>query len=206
MGKKRMAALACLWALCLAPAAAQAQKFNDFRNEREQLGFPANPTPAPSIPQIKTPEIQSSLPETPQQTTLSNAWGQPKTVAPSPSVPDVSESPGLPLIGPSATSLKSPSDIKKPKISVPNYESKYQAMLNAKAAAVVDRKKQMKLMDRLLEEIANYGIWIVLGLVAFIMVYTLWKEKEIDEKIAAEQENIKQVGAPEKKDIWKEGF
>jgi len=102
--------------------------------------------------------------------------------------------------------MKNLIDIKPPDITVPNYEARYKAMLNAKAKAVSERKKHLKLIDRILEEVANYGIWIMLGLIAFVLIYTIYKEKETDQKIAEQQEQFEQKQAGEKKDLWKDEF
>lgn len=105
----------------------------------------------------------------------------------------------------SSVTLKGPADIKTPKIKVPTYEKQLKAMLESKEKAET-KKRRKKLMDEILDEVANYGIWIILGLIAFILVYTLYKDKEIEGKIAHEHEEMKQVGMPEKKDIWKDEF
>ncbi|QAT17512.1 hypothetical protein BU251_07175 [Candidatus Velamenicoccus archaeovorus] len=102
--------------------------------------------------------------------------------------------------------MKNLVDIKPPDITVPNYEARYKAMLNAKAKAISERKKHLKLIDRILEEVANYGIWLMLGLIAFVLIYTIYKEKETEQKIVAGQERLEQKEQGEKKDIWQDEF
>lgn len=200
---------------CLA-SGVRADKLNDL----DQLSAP--PAPAPSIPQIKTPTIKSSgipadaytdITDTPTQPAAKPwGWQQPKqpayraaTISSETAIAESKPSlPDIPTTGLGA--MKGPADIKKPKISVPSYQNKYDQTMKARMMAQAEMKKQMKLFDRIMNEIGNYGIWIIVGLVLFIIIYTIWKEKETDSKMAQEEENIKQLGTAEKKDIWSDGF
>ncbi len=161
---------------------------------------------------IKTPSTPSTIPA-PAPAAASNPWQSPKAPTGVDLTPAVVAPAALPAsdlgapVGPAAMpEMKTLSDIRPPDISVPNYEARYKAMLNAKAKAVAERKKHMKLIDRILEEIANYGIWIMLGLIVFVLVYTIYKEKETDQKIAEQQEQFEQKQVGEKKDIWQDEF
>ncbi len=161
---------------------------------------------------IKTPSAPSTIPA-PAPAAASNPWQSPKAPAGGDLMPAVIAPAALPTsdlsvpVGPAAMpEMKNLIDIKPPDITVPNYEARYKAMLNAKAKAVSERKKHLKLIDRILEEVANYGIWIMLGLIAFVLIYTIYKEKETDQKIAEQQEQFEQKQAGEKKDLWKDEF
>lgn len=165
-----------------------------------------------SQPQLKTPST-TPIPVPTITASPSNPWQAPKTpacvdltstvIAPATITTSDISAPAGPTVMPQ---MKSLIDIKKTDITVPSYESRYQAMIKAKLKAKAERKKQIKLIDRIIDEVANYGIWFMLGLVAFVMIYTIYKEKETDKKIAAEQEQLKQQQQSQKKDIWTEGF
>lgn len=161
---------------------------------------------------IKTPSTTAPIPA-PAPAAASNPWQTPKAPTGADLTPAVIAPAALPTsdlgapVGPAAMpEMKSIVDIKPPDITVPNYEARYKAMLNAKVKAVAERKKHMKLIDRILEEVANYGIWIMLGLVIFVLAYTIYKEKETEHKIAAGQEQLEQKQMGEKKDIWQDEF
>ncbi|MDD5137906.1 MAG: hypothetical protein WC409_00930 [Candidatus Omnitrophota bacterium] len=155
---------------------------------------------------IKAPAATTTPIPAPAPAAASNPWQTPKTPAViAPAALPTSDL-GAP-VGPAAMpEMKNLVDIKPPDITVPNYEARYKAMLNAKVKAVAERKKHMKLVDRILEEVANYGIWIMLGLIAFVLIYTIYKEKETEHKIAAGQEQLEQKQMGEKKDIWQDEF
>jgi len=163
---------------------------------------------------IKTPSAATSVPvPAPAPAASSNPWQTPKMPASTDLTPAVAVPAALPTsdlsapVGPAAMpEMKNLIDIKPPDITVPNYEARYKAMLNAKAKAISERKKHLKLIDRILEEVANYGIWLMLGLIAFVLIYTIYKEKETEQKIAAGQEQLEQKEQGEKKDIWQDEF
>lgn len=180
-------------------------EINDFDFKRsltksQDIKTITAPSPVQTRSQIKiiednpsgiTTQKHSDIPQLPEQDT--SITTQVKTPV-MPSMPQMS-----------SVTLKGPADIKTPKIKVPTYEKQLKAMLESKEKAET-KKRRKKLMDEILDEVANYGIWIILGLIAFILVYTLYKDKEIEGKIAHEHEEMKQVGMPEKKDIWKDEF
>lgn len=162
---------------------------------------------------IKAPAAATTPIPAPAPAQASNPWQAPKSPTGADLTPAVIAPAALPTsdlgapVGPAAMpEMKNLVDIKPPDITVPNYEARYKAMISAKVKAVAERKKHLKLVDRILEEVANYGIWIMLGLIAFVLIYTIYKEKETEQKIAAGQEQLEQKQMGEKKDIWQDEF
>jgi hypothetical protein len=188
---------------------AQAEKFGslstdtmiqqDNRNE-----FPSSQSSLPSTASVPGPS-KTITAKTPWQTPQLPAGTEMTAPADVPAAVSTADM-NLPAPATSMPQMKNFADIRPPDITVPDYEAKFRASIEAKTKAVAERKKQMKLIDRILEEVANYGIWLILGLVAFILAYSIYKEKETDEKISAEQELQEQKIQGEKKDIWKDEF
>jgi len=132
-----------------------------------------------------------------------------------PSIPDLATTPAsLPAPIPpidKTTALKGPLDVKPVNIKVPDYEQQLQQMLQAQQPKV---KKKKPLFNAILDEITNYGVFIILGLVAFILVYIVRKEK-FDIKTqstdgsdgSGDTSDTGEGEIPkEKRDIWDEKF
>ena len=101
--------------------------------------------------------------------------------------------------------MKNIADIKKPKITVPDYEKKYRELFEAEQIKKGIKKKS--LIDSILDEFVRYGILITLGLVVFIVIYTVKKDKDITPQAPPpETPKEDEQKIEEKKDIWKENF
>jgi len=101
--------------------------------------------------------------------------------------------------------MKGIADIKKPNITVPDFEKKYKEMFEEEQ--IKKQKKKKSLIDSILDEFVRYGILITLGLVIFIVIYTIKKDKDITPQAPppeAPKEEKRKI--EEKKDIWKEDF
>ena len=101
--------------------------------------------------------------------------------------------------------MKNIADIKKLNITVPDSEKKYRELFEAEQ--IEKSKKRKSLIDSILDEFVRYGILITLGLVVFIVIYTIKKDKDITPQ-APQSETPKEdeQKIEEKKDIWKESF
>ncbi|MFH1691021.1 MAG: hypothetical protein ABIC68_00410 [Candidatus Omnitrophota bacterium] len=103
----------------------------------------------------------------------------------------------LPAQTPQASQISMLQKFTKPKITVPDYEEKYQKIIRAMQEKAARKKR--KLSETLLEEIDKYGIFINIALIILIMVYVVYKErlKESSSDIPPDDED---------KSIWREQF
>lgn len=100
-----------------------------------------------------------------------------------------------------APALPSPSsalDLKKTKITVPDFEKRFRDLMQAEQIAKTQKKKN--LFESILDEVSRYGYLMVLGLVVFIVIVTLRKEKTSPPPIGTASKE--EAG----KNIWHEDF
>lgn len=88
--------------------------------------------------------------------------------------------------------------MKKPKITVPDFEKKFREMMEAEQIAKTKKKKG--LFESILDEVSRYGYLMVLGLVVVIMIVTLRKEKTPPAPIGSTSKEEAE------KNIWREDF
>jgi hypothetical protein len=172
--------------------------------QQKASSLSAAPPAAPALPQA--PALQTPDPQpVPQGMTTSTV---PPAAAPSglPSantLPTQNEplSPVSSLDTPTATSNIDPNaNPFKAKMRVPDYEARY------RAAMLAEKKKQEEkksLMNAIFEEVTNYGLYFLLGLVLFLVLYALRKEPSK----AGPPKTILSSGpkpGEESKDIWKD--
>lgn len=138
-----------------------------------------------------------------------NTAKAPAPIVPAPAAPVPLASPQDPAAttampaAPEIPAFKSPYDIRKPKITVPDYEAKYKSLLSRQATAKLSKKKKT-LWQTIQEEAGKYGLLLVLGLVLSIILFTLYKDREAI--LRAEAFEKHQHPEEEKKNIWKEEF
>lgn len=177
---------------------------SDFSSQDTQQNLKNNPIPIPTTPKTiptstqtvpsgPSPVITQQLPAIPPLVTT-------KTNLPTP-IPSIDKT----------VILKGPIDLKPVNIKVPNYDQQLQQMMQGEQPKV---KKKKPLLNAILEEITNYGVFIILGLIAFILIYVVRKEK-LEEKAkptdeGAEPGEMSRSGEDEgpriKRDIWDEKF
>ncbi|HAJ57292.1 MAG TPA: hypothetical protein DCL35_05930 [Candidatus Omnitrophica bacterium] len=191
---RKTALLLCLLFLYSGGLSAYADKFGgtfstDYMTQDTKQNSKSITMQATSIP--KTPVVQevttTTIPAAPLETTVTS----PAVFIPQ--SPQVGAAMPIPL--------PTTSDIKQIKITVPDYEKKLQAMMQAKEAQALKKKKS--LIDSILEEITRYGMVIVLLLVILVIFYALRKDKTT----APPQEPAKpEAIEPAKKTIWDDEF
>jgi|GEM_PF-2295721 len=195
-----------LFILSLAPEGraqdASREMMESHRIERRVTGASAIPSTT-AIPEA--PTLQTQTPSAVQQnavttqTTVAAPTPLPATPAlAGPELPQNLPQPSVPSLGtPTATSnIDQNLDPFRPKIRVPRYEAAYLASLRHEAE---ERKKRKSLMNAILDEIATYGLYLLLGLVVFLLIYALRKETI---KAGPPKAEVSSLEAQEKKDIW----
>jgi hypothetical protein len=202
--KKDILAYCCFCFLLLASPIASGEKFSSSFDNQQNLknNIPLTQSTPPSLP--TTPQSSSSLPQAPTapSATYQDASLTDQTVIPAtPSVPASVQNPQaiIPAFGGRASAPSVPV-LKPPKITLPTtYEKQFQIMLAAQAQARAQKKKTF--YEAIYDEIMRYGLFIVLGFVALLVVYALRKDKEAEKFQPSET-------SPEekKKDIWHEEF
>ncbi len=202
-----------LFALALA-ADGQAQDpsremMQSHRIERRMTGAATMTSAAiPAVPALKTtdsqaiPEGDATAQTTPSVTTLTPTL----PATPSFSVPGLPQdipATSVPSLGtPTATSNIDPNrDPFKPKMHVPSYEAAYKASLQR---AAEEKRKRKSLMNAISDELTNYGLYILLGIVALLVLYALRKDPV---RPAAAKTSPPSPGKKEEeKDIWKDNI
>ena len=101
-----------------------------------------------------------------------------------------------------ATNLKSPSDLKKLRIKVPNFEDRYKKLMEASIAKKLKRKKT--LLEKISDEATEYGFFIIFGLVIITVIITLKMDKTKQKELLTV--NAKPDEAEKKQDIWNDEF
>lgn len=144
---------------------------------------------------LKKPLVTQTVPSTPsiqQQTTI-----------PSAAIP----APGAGIPAPTATQVpsaftampKTPSmlDMRKTDISVPNFEEQFRNLLKKQEEKIL--KKHKTFIESIINEVKNYGMYIVLALVILIVLYAIHKDKH-------EPAPSEKLAEPEKKSLWDDEF
>jgi hypothetical protein len=151
------------------------------------------PVQTPAVP--KTPAIQqttASMPAVLETQPIENPVFNPATSIPkTPSISGASQ----------VISLPSATDLRKVEITVPEYEKKFQEMMQAKEEQA--HKKKRTLFESIFEELMRYGMLITLLLVLVVIFYALRKEKAPPAPPASTKPQDIQ---PRKKTIWDDDF
>jgi len=153
---------------------------------------PALETPAPPVT-AKQDTPTAEMTELPPASALSSPVPEISQNFPTPSVPSLETQPLSSNIDSSLNPFK-----KKP--SVPRYEAAYRAALQREAEA---KRKKKSLLNAISEEITDYGLYFLLGIVLFLLIYALRKEPT---KLSAPKPEPAAPGQPEKKDIWEDNL
>lgn len=95
----------------------------------------------------------------------------------------------------------SPSDFKKPRISQPQFEEDYRRWMLQEQNKRAQRKR---LGESIMDEIKRYGLLILLGFVAILVLFAL--KKESAPLPPASGTGGADNAAPDNKDIWKDEF
>lgn len=98
---------------------------------------------------------------------------------------------------PAVSSAPSILNMQKPKISVPNFEEQFRKLVRAQEEKILKKKKT--LIESITNEIANYGMLIVLALVILIVLYAIHKDKQAGHGPAEKAEEGK-------KTLWDDEF
>jgi len=184
--------------------AAYGEKFStssttDFLKQRASLDLNSQ-TRGPQVPILPSMPVADATPVAQINTAppvnlptnpAINAPNLPETSLPSAPTPPPMTSLSKPEIPTFQSNIPS---LEQTKISVPNFEKKWQEML-AKQAQQLAEKKKKTLWGSIVDEFMHYGIFLVLGLILLIVAYTVTKE----------QKEEKPEGEPQK-DIWHEDF
>ncbi len=172
------------------------------RIERKMTGISGMPSATQAIP--ATPALETTAPSTIQQAgATTQTTPVPTTTLPTMPSLEMTQKmpapPASPLDMPTATSNIDPNqDPFKPTMRVSSYEAAYMAALRHEAE---EKKKKKSLMDAIFDDITSYGLYILLGIVAFLVIYALRKEPT---RPAPPKLEISPPGTEEKKDIWKD--
>jgi len=153
-------------------------------------GIPASSTIETSVPQAIKPNTLTTTTTTLPSTSVLPSAATEQPMAPEFSIPSFE--------APSASSNINPNlDPFKPKMRTSSYEAQYMASLRREAE---EAKKKKTLMNSISEEITNYGLWFLLAIVIFLIIFALKKEP----KRAGPQKLTTGSGEEEpKQDIWK---
>ncbi len=179
------------------------EMMQSHRIERRVTGVSSMPSTTKSIPTTPALKTTGSQPIEQGISTTQATTTMTLPATPSLSVPEMPQSlppPSMPSFDtPTATSNIDPNqDPFKPKMSIPSYEAAYMASLRREAE---EKRKKKSLMDAIFDEITTYGLYFLLGIVIFLVIYALRKEP----KKAAPQKLTTSPGDPEpKKDIWRD--
>lgn len=84
------------------------------------------------------------------------------------------------------------------------YEQQYMDSLAAQAMQAAKKKK--KLIESIISELSTYGLYIVLGLVAFVVIYTVRKEHRKPSAPTTPSPETPLSLDENKKDIWSDEF
>ncbi len=172
------------------------------RIERKMTRISGMPSATPSIPEA--PAFETTAPQTIQQAgAAAQATPAPTTTLPTVSSLEMTQKmpalPASPLGTPTATSNIDPNQNPfKPRMRIPSYERAYLAALRHEAE---ERRKKKSLINAVFDEITSYGLYILLGIVAFLVIYALRKEPV---KPGPPRPGIFPPEAEDKKDIWKD--
>lgn len=178
---------------------------SDFLSQDNQQNLKNNPVSIPTTPKTILTSTQTK-PSGPNPVMTQQLPSIPPLLTTKTNLPTL-----LPSIGKTAIP-KSPMDLKPLDIKVPNYDQQLQQLIQSEQPPKVKKKKP--LLDAILEEITNYGVFIILGLVAFILVYVVRREKvgekakpadEADEPGETSESSEGEVPKI-KRDIWDEKF
>lgn len=177
---------------------------SDFLSQDTRPNLKNNPISTPATPKI-IPVPTQTKPSEPSPVMTQ----QPPSIPPLATTQTVLPS-TIPLIGKTGT-LKSPLDVKPVNIRTPNYDQQLQQMMQAEQPIV---KKKKPLFAAILEEITNYGVFIILGLVAFILIYIVRKDMAQEKTKSADEADEPEETSPSgenetpgtKRDIWDEKF
>jgi hypothetical protein len=152
-------------------------KFQDAFKESNQ---PIVKTQLPATPSAKPTTIQPifSTPALPQSTMSSKKTSNLINIKPLPKA--------LPLYTPN------------------KYEQQYLDSLAAQALEAAKKKK--KLIEAIISELSAYGLYIVLGLVAFVVIYTIRKDHKKPSTPTTPFTSIPSALDENKKDIWSDEF
>ncbi|HQP91582.1 MAG TPA: hypothetical protein PLU24_02800 [Candidatus Omnitrophota bacterium] len=177
-----------LLSVLLFPGALLAEKFSsisDYTIKDTTIKIPAGPstqkikTAVSSVSTIETSRIDNTPEEVPDIS--SNQM----KIAPLPKIRQ--------------TEVTSMFQSKNPKITVPTFEKQLNALLKEQE---IKLKKKMTLIESIMNEIKNYGLYIVLILVLLTILYAIHKDKP--------QESTHLAAKPEedltKKDLWHDEF
>ena len=197
--KRSLAGFVCILCVLSNPGISKAtqDKFEnsfDLKKNRPPSSVPlitqTIPLPANNNPGLDTPTMPPTITQEPMTP---------------PSLPTIQPTAPLSSSPPIAPPMKNIADIKKLNITVPDSEKKYRELFEA--GQIEKGKKRKSLIDSILDEFVRYGILITLGLVVFIVIYTIKKDKDITPQ-APQSETPKEdeQKIEEKKDIWKESF
>ena len=145
--------------------------------------MPANPTPASAPAAME----ETSVPKTPSAIPASLPQMQTGTT---PAIPQAQQNIQVPV-----THEIGPMTMPQAKITVPDYEKRFNEMFLEQAKAA---KKKKKLIDAIMDEVTKYGFYMILAFVVLLTVYALRKEEP------GAPSGEKPPGEEDKKDIWKD--
>ncbi len=167
------------------------------KNLKTTISTPQPIAPAPDSTLSTSAKSEPAL--TTAQPPVDPLTSQQQTIMISPMPAQQQAAPELstPAIG--TTTLKSPYQVKMPRVTVPDYEKRFQESLQAEHRARIAKKRQ-SLIDAILEEASKYGLFFVLGFVILVMLYAMRKEGK--QPLPPEREGLDD----ERKDIWHEEF
>jgi hypothetical protein len=177
---------------------------SDFLSQDTRPNLKNNPIPTPATPKI-IPVSTQTKPSEPSPVMTQQPPSIPPLATTQTNLPST-----IPPIGKTST-LKGPLDIKPVNIRAPNYDQQLQQMMQAEQPKV---KKKKPLFAAILEEITNYGVFIILGLVAYILIYIVRKDMAQEKAKPADEADEPGETSPSgenetpgtKRDIWDEKF
>lgn len=152
-------------------------------------------------PLPKPPSVSAATASNIPQAWTTSAPSQPITnVYTAPVAPDAPNS--LDLSGLSGTTpIKGVDMPKRLNIKVPDYERKFQEMMQKKEAEKIKKKKT--LWQSIRDELVRYGAFIILGAVIFIMLYAMRKDKNTLGMSPSEETRLEEQKT---KTIWDDEF
>lgn len=154
----------------------------------------------PAVPALPAPmPASASAP----QTQASPAAAIPAPASLSRPTAPITQQSSLPVAEPfKATELPPGASLEdnpfRPKISVPAYEAQYRAAMRQRQS---EQAKKKSLIKSISDEIVHYGLYFLLGIVVFLLIYALRKEPG--------RPTPKTIPSPspqgeDKNDIWKD--
>ena len=191
--KKKTAAIVILLFILEVPSFLFAEKFQDSLTATSLKNNP--PMAQTQIPS-STPLSQSTSSEISPPVSLTTVS---TTSIPATTIPEtqsaVFEQQNLPSSSPIQKNVL---DAPKVKITVPSFEKQFQDQFLEQTAKTAKKKK--KLFESIIDEVAHYGLYLVLIFVLLVVFYALRKDKQ------SPFSPSDQKPPEEKQDIWHEDF